>query len=177
VPPHCDTMDGPVVNAARAALDADQVELALAYVPADGEAAVTSAFDLARRARQEGDAAREVADLYFFDTVVREHRRGEGAAHTGLQPAGLDVGPVIPVAEEAADSGDPGPLTALLRAELEHQVARRCAEVQDRAAEAGTDLAAARAAVTARLGLLVWAHKLHLAMQADAHEDGHEHHH
>jgi hypothetical protein len=177
MPPHCDTMDGPVVGAARAALDADDVDIALAYVPPDGEAAVAAAFALARRARTEGDAAREVADLYFFDTVVREHRRGEGAAHTGLKPAGLDVGPVISVAERATDTGDPGPLTALLRDELERQVARRCASVQELSAHADAGLPEARAAVSARLGLLVWAHALHAAMRADAHEGTHDHHH
>lgn len=175
MPPHCDTMDGPVVTAARQALDAEEVEVALAYVPVDGEDEVRAAFDLASKARLEGLAAREVADLYFFDTVVRVHRRGEGAAHTGLKPAGLDVGPVIPVAEAAADSGDSQPLVELLRGELERQVARRVEHARQLAAHANEGLPAARAATTARLGLLVWAHKLHGAMQADAHEDGHGH--
>jgi hypothetical protein len=51
------------------------------------------------KARHEGPASREVADRHFFETVVRLHRAGEGAPYTGLKPAGLDVGPVIPVAE------------------------------------------------------------------------------
>lgn len=175
MPPHCDTMDGPVVTAARQALDADDVEVALAYVPVEGEDEVRAAFNLASNARVEGMTAREVADLYFFDTVVRVHRRGEGAAHTGLKPTGLDVGPVIPIAEAAVDSGDPQPLVELLREELERQVARRVEHARRLATHATEGLPAARAATTARLGLLVWSHKLHAAMQADAHEDGHGH--
>ncbi|MEX2550627.1 MAG: DUF6448 family protein [Nitriliruptoraceae bacterium] len=92
MPPHCDTLDGPVVAAARDALERGEVEVALSFVPADGEGEVRAAFELARKARAEGEAGREVADLYFFDTVVRVHRHGEGAPHTGLKPAGLDVG-------------------------------------------------------------------------------------
>ena len=38
MPPHCDTMDGPVVTAARKALEAQNVNLALAYVPENGGA-------------------------------------------------------------------------------------------------------------------------------------------
>ena len=169
----CFTLDGPVVTAARAALDADRVDLVLPYVPSDGEDEVRAAFELARKARPGGEAAREVAVLYFFDTVVRVHRRGEGAPHTGLKPAGLDVGPVIPLAAQAADTGDTAPLLALLRDELERQVTRRCQQVRSLAAHADEGVPAARAATSARLGLLVWSHKLHAAMQVNIHEDGH----
>lgn len=175
MPPHCDTLDGPVVNAARDALEQGDVDMALPFVPVDGEDEVRAAFSLARNARDAGAAAREVADLYFFDAVVRVHRRGEGAPHTGLKPAGLDVGPVIPVAEQAADTGDPAALLALLSHELEHQVAHRLGEVRALAAHAGEGVAAARAATSARLGLLVWSHKVHALLRAAVHEDGHKH--
>jgi Family of unknown function (DUF6448) len=89
MPSHCDTMDGPVVSAASKALEAEDVNFALAYVPESGEAEVRSAFKKVLRAREADDqAAREVADLYFFETVVRVHRAGEGAPYTGLKPAG-----------------------------------------------------------------------------------------
>jgi hypothetical protein len=39
-------------------------------------------------ARKAGGEAKELADLYFFETLVRVHRAGEGAAYTGLKPAG-----------------------------------------------------------------------------------------
>jgi Family of unknown function (DUF6448) len=85
MPPHCDTMDGPVVSAARKALEAEDVNFALAYVPESGEAEVRSAFEKVLRACKADQAAREVADLYFFETVVRVHRAGEGAPYTGLR--------------------------------------------------------------------------------------------
>jgi hypothetical protein len=94
-------MDGPVVTAAERALEAKDANLALAYVPKDGEDEVTRAFEAALRIREQGSSVREVADLHFFETVVRVHRAGEGAPYTGLKPAGLEHGPVIPVAERA----------------------------------------------------------------------------
>ena len=98
MPPHCDSLDGPVATAARDALMSGDVDLVLPFVPADAEAEVRAAFDLAAKARAMGGEAAEVADRWFFETAVRVHRAGEGAPYTGLKPAGLDVGPVIPAA-------------------------------------------------------------------------------
>jgi hypothetical protein len=160
MPPHCDTLDGPVVVAARAALDGDDVDLALPFVPVDGEDEVRVAFDLARKARPQGAEARQVADLYFFDTVVRVHRRGEGAPHTGLKPAGLDVGPVIPLAEQAVETGDPQPLSDFLQRSVEDEAGERLDQVRALKADAGAGVPAARAYTSAMLGFLVWSHKL-----------------
>jgi hypothetical protein len=169
MPPHCDTLDGPVVTAAREALDSDDVDLALPFVPADGEQEVLDAFERARKARVQSPEAREVADLYFFDTVVRVHRRGEGAPHTGLKPAGLDPGPVIPLAERALDTGDTTDLVAFLQAAVQAQAGRRLAHVRELAAEAAAGVPAARAHTSAMLGFLVWAHKLWKATSAEGH--------
>ncbi|HEY5901912.1 MAG TPA: DUF6448 family protein, partial [Anaerolineales bacterium] len=63
MPPHCDSMDGPVVTAARQALEAKDANLVLPYVPKEGEAEVTRAFEKVIQLRNDGAAAREVADL------------------------------------------------------------------------------------------------------------------
>src|SRR5215207_11421921 len=121
MPPHCDSMDGPVVTAAKRALEAKDVSIALAFVPKDGEDEVTRAFEAALRIRDQGSSVREVADLHFFETVVRAHRAGEGAPYTGLKPAGLDHGPVIPIAERAIESGSPERLIGLLTGRVEEE--------------------------------------------------------
>lgn len=36
--------------------------------------------------RAKGKEAQELADMYFFETLVRIHREGEGAPYTGLKP-------------------------------------------------------------------------------------------
>ena len=160
MPPHCDSLDGPVVVAARQALDADDVAVVLPFVPLEGEDEVRAAFDLARKARVEGPDARTVADLYFFDTVVRVHRHGEGAPHNGLRPAGLDVGPVIPLAEQAVQTGDPTALTNFLNTVVRDESERRLRDVLALRADAGGGVPAARAYTSAMLGFLVWAHQL-----------------
>ena len=125
MPPHCDSLDGPVVTAARNALHNGAVEWVLPYVHADGEGELRDAFDLASKVRVLGPEAQVVADRWFFETAVRVHRAGEGADFAGLKPAGLDIGPVIPAAERALRSGAPDELVDLLgwtvRTQVEHR--------------------------------------------------------
>lgn len=175
VPPHCDSMDGPVVTAARRALDAGDASIALAYVPKRGEEEVRRAFDAALSIRDKGPSVREVADLHFFETLVRVHRAGEGAPYTGLMPAGLDHGPVIPVAERAIDTGSPERLVELLTARVEEEVRQRFDHVMELKARTDGDLDANRAYVAAMLDLQVWSHGLYLATRAAAHEHQHVH--
>jgi hypothetical protein len=177
MPPHCDTMDGPVVTAARKALEAEDVNSALAYVPESAEAEVKSAFEKVLLARKVDPAAREVADLYFFETLVRLHRAGEGAPYTGLKPAGLDEGPVIPVAEKAIEIGSPDALITTLTATLRQELQHRFEHMMHLRDHAPDDVARAREYVEAMLGLQVYAHQLYGAMKADPHEGQHGHHH
>ncbi len=177
MPPHCDSMDGPVVTAARAALEADDARLVLPYVPKEGEGEVVAAFARTREVRKLSRPARELADDAFFETVVRIHRASEGAPYTGLKPAGLDVGPVIPAAERAVETGRGEELADLLCAELRSEVSRRLAEVKRLEADADEDVDHARAFVQAMLGFEVWSHSLHEAVNATPHEHGHVHAH
>ncbi len=52
--------------------------------------------------------------MYFFETLVRIHRAGEGVPYTGLKPAGRDLGPAIPMADKALETGAVEPLVKLL---------------------------------------------------------------
>jgi hypothetical protein len=176
MPPHCDSLDGPVVKAAARAIQAEDVDLVLPYVKAEGEDEVRTAFERTLKARLDADA-REVADLYFFETVVRAHRRGEGAPYTGLKPAGLDVGPVIPVAERAIETSSAEDLIALLTGKLRHEVEERFDTVMRLQEHASGPVPEAREYVEAMLGPQVWSHGLYLAMEASAHgqAEAHEH--
>ena len=181
MPPHCDSMDGPVVTAARQALEKGNVELILPYVKEGAAGDVQSAFDKAMRARKLDSSAREVADLYFYETVVRLHRGGEGAPYTGLKPAGLDVGPVIPVAEKAIEAASPDRLIALLTDTLRHELQHRFERVMELRHHRSADVARAREYVEAALGLQVYSHQLYQAMKAHPHEahgaEPQQHHH
>jgi len=102
---HCDGMDGPVVTLARKALESGNVNLVLPWVLENDESEIRRAFDHTMVVRKLGSEAKQLADRYFFETLVRIHRASEGAAYTGLKPAGIDLGPAILAADKALDSG------------------------------------------------------------------------
>ena len=54
-----------------------------------------------------------MADMYFFETLVRIHRAGEGAPYTGLKP-GSAVDPAVALADKALDSGSVDKLVKVL---------------------------------------------------------------
>jgi hypothetical protein len=168
-------LDGPVVGAARQAIEAGRVDLVLPFVPAAGEPEVTSAFEETLALRGLSPEAAPFADRWFFENVVRVHRAGEGAPFTGLKPAGLDVGPVIPVAERALETGSPDELVGVLQGVIAEEVKHRLDHALQLKPGADAGLPRAREYVEAMLGLQVWAHKLYLAAHASAHEGEHHH--
>lgn len=113
MPPHCDTMDGPVVTAAK-----------------EAENEIEKAFEKTIAARKLGKQAREIADLWFFETIVRLHREGEGAPYTGLKPAGLDEGPVMPRAEKAIEEGNAKEVTEFLSHVVEEELQKAWEKVE-----------------------------------------------
>jgi hypothetical protein len=161
-------MDGPVVTAARKALDAGNIDLVLPFVPEWGEGEVSEAFAKVLPLRE--GPGREVAGLYFFETVVRVHRAGEGAPYTGLKPAGLSEGPVIPLAEKAIESGSAEELVSHLSALLRDAIDERFRHVMRLQDQADGPVPAAREYVEAMLGFEVYAHTLYSCAIADSRE-------
>ena len=84
---HCDSVDGPVVAAAREALEANDVTRVQPHVKPETEAELMAAFEHTVSVRAHGGEAQDLADRYFFETAVRLHRAGEGARYTGLKEA------------------------------------------------------------------------------------------
>lgn len=174
---HCDTLDGPVAQAAAKALATGNVNIALPYAPASAEAEIRAQFDLARKVRSLGPEARALADRSFMEAVVRLHREAEGAPFEGLKPAGIDHGPAIPAAEAAVKGGDLARIKSVLSHDLEAALEERLNHVrhaQAAPAEARTheDVARVRERVTAELGFVTFAETVRQA----AHGAGTTHH-
>ena len=110
---HCDTLDGPVVESARNALVSDDVTPVLKWVSIDDEQVIRTAFQNTMEVRKLGGQAQKLADMYFFETLVRIHRAGEGATYTGLKP-GTEVDPAIALADKALESGSVDKLVGVL---------------------------------------------------------------
>lgn len=171
---HCDSTNGPVVEAARQALAKGDVDLVLPYVPHSAEAELTAAFDHARAVRSLGPEARALADQFFFETAVRLHRMGEGAPYTGLKEA-ADLGPALESAEAALESGELDEVYAVLDQAVRQEVGAKYAAVEAARAHAAEEqtVAAQRERVEAELAFEIYIHDLYTAMVgSDSHGAG-----
>jgi hypothetical protein len=165
---HCDTLDGPVVSDARAALAAGDVGPVLKWVQPADEAAIRSAFARTLEVRRAGDAARELADTWFFETLVRIHRDGEGAPYTGLKP-GDEVEPGIAAADQALATGEVDDLVAEVSAEVADGIRSRFERVTATREHADHNVQAGRAYVAAYVEFIHFVEGLHAALAAGHH--------
>lgn len=162
---HCDALDGPVVRAARAALDAGNVTGVLRWVGPAHEAEITSAFARTLAVRKLGGEARELADTWFFERLVRVHRAGEGAAFDGLKPAGR-IDPAIAMADSALEKGAIDPMIAKMTAHITAGVKERFEAVRRARAHADDSVDAGRHYVAAYVQYVHYVEGLHLAANA-----------
>jgi len=126
---HCDTMDGPVVADARKALDKKNVNYVLKWVRSEDEAEIRNAFDLSVRVRGLNADATQLSEKYFFETVVRLHRQGEGMEYTGIKPSGTPVDEKIKAADKAIETGNISPLGKLVPPERMAELTERFEKV------------------------------------------------
>jgi len=110
---HCDTLDGPVVKEAKIALEKGEVTPVLKWVTKENEQEIREQFDKTLKVRKQSNEARQLADTYFFETLVRIHRAGEGAPYTGLKAAGT-VEPSVAAADKALESGSVDSLVSMI---------------------------------------------------------------
>jgi hypothetical protein len=172
---HCDSVDGPVVSAARQALVEEDVDRILPYVQPDAEQELTAAFQHVLAVRALGPEAQELADHYFFETAVRLHRAGEGAPYTGLK-AGGDPGPALAAAEEALESGSLSGVYRVLNRAVREGIDGRYAvvvEARAHAAEAQS-VEAERERVEAELLFETYVFELYTAALGEADPHGAE---
>ncbi|HPL15941.1 MAG TPA: DUF6448 family protein [Spirochaetota bacterium] len=118
---HCDTLDGPVILAAKKALDEKNVNRVLIWVQKGDEKEINGAFSKALAERVK-DGKRETADREFFETLVKVHRAGEGAPFTGLKPAGEELNPAVEAADKSIENGKIDGVSALLAKTMNDKV-------------------------------------------------------
>ena len=169
---HCDGMDGPVITDAKKALETGDVNLVLIWVQKKDEVEVRNAFQKTLVVRKLNPEARELADLYFFETLVRIHRAGEGEPYTGIKPAGRDLGSAIPAADKAIRDGKLEPLYKILTNKIYDGLHDRFEAVMKKKGFKKDDVAAGREFVEAYVPFL---HYVEALYDAAAKGGGHGH--
>jgi hypothetical protein len=166
---HCDGLDGPVVKSARAALEARNVALVAIWVQPQDEPEIRRAFEQTLVVRSLSPQAKELADRFFFETVVRVHRAGEGAPFTGLKPAGRDLGPAIPAADKALEERSLEPLVTLLTDTMRDRLRQHFNEAVTARTYDVDDVVAGREYVRAYVAFIHYVERLYESSTAATH--------
>ena len=166
---HCDTLDGPVVAAARKALDTGNVDLVLIWVQKKEEAEIRNHFQKTVAVRKVNAQAKELADMYFFETLVRIHRAGEGAGYTGLKPAGK-IEPPIAAADKSLETGKLQDVAKLISTRMEQGLHRSFEDMMKKRKYKPDDVAAGRAFASAYVEYTHYVERLYDAAETLAPE-------
>jgi hypothetical protein len=182
---HCDTLDGPVVKDAKAALEKGDVTPVLKWVAKADEEEIRVAFKKALAVRSKGPEAKELADQFFFETLVRVHRAAEGAPFTGLKPAGTDLGPAVSAADKALQDGKIDAVVDLVTKDVAAGIRERFAVVMEKKKHADESVEAGREYVAAYVAYVHYVEGIHAVATGGHHEGNseggpagslHEHH-
>lgn len=166
---HCDGKDGPVIKSAQQALDSGNVNRVLVWVQHTDEAQIKDAFRKALEVRKLNPSARELADHYFFETLVRVHRAGEGAPYTGIKPAGRDLSPAVVAGDKALETGSVEPLAKLLTQAVHKSVGGQYKDVMAKKNFKADDVAAGQEYVKAYVGYIHSVERIYAAAAGPAH--------
>ena len=167
-------MDGPVVKAAQKALETGNVNLVLIWVRKNDGGEIKNAFQKTLAVRKLGLQAKELSGMYFFETLVRVHRAAEGEPYTGLKPAGRDLGPAIPTADNALESGKLELLLKLLTESIQAEVREKFKHALAKKKYRADDVDLGRAYVEAYVPFVRYFEQIYEAVKSPS--GGHLHH-
>ncbi len=169
---HCDALDGPVIKEAHLALENGDVTPLLKWVTEEHENDIRNAFAKTLAVRRKGIDARGLADRFFFETLVRVHRAGEGAPYTGLKPAGT-ITPAVAAADMALDAGSVDELSAKIGNAVRDGIRKRFAEVAEKRKHANDSVEAGREHVEAYVEYVHFVEGIHdMVAKGATHDHG-----
>lgn len=145
---------------AKAALAKGEIAPVLKWVPAAGEAEVREAFARALSVRKGGKEAQELADTWFFETLVRVHRASEGAPYTGLKAGGAEE-ETIAAADKALATGKVDELVKLVAGAVEEGIRHRFAQTAEQRKHADHDVEHGRAYVASYVEFIHYGERIY----------------
>jgi hypothetical protein len=145
---------------ARQALEKGDATPVLKWVKKSDEPEVREALQKALKVRDKGPEAKDLAETFFFETVVRLHRASEGAPYTGLKPAGTDPGPVVREGDKSLETGSADQLVKHLAHLVSDGIRRRFDLTLEKKKHADENVEAGRAFVSAYVDFIHYVERL-----------------
>lgn len=161
---HCDTMNGPVIPEAKAALEKGDVTPILKWIKKDNEAEIKAAFTKAVAVRAKGPEAKDLADRYFLETLVRLHRAGEGAPYSGLKDEPVE--PIVAMADKALADGSVDDMIKAINGHMAHAIKEKFTKAVDTRKNKDKSVEAGREFVEAYVTYMHYVEGVHTAIVA-----------
>ncbi len=175
---HCDTMDGPTVIDGVSAMENNNINYVLKWVQPEYEDELTNAFNLSMKVKDLSPEAREIAERYFFENLVRIHRVGEGAPYDGVKPSGTPIDEKVAAADKSIEIGNLSPLDGMIDEEKIPELTERFEKVMSLKDYDVNDVEAGREYIEAYVKFFKFAegeeeHGEHGTIDAHAEKDAH----
>jgi hypothetical protein len=133
---------------------------------------IRETFQKTLKVRTQGKDAQELADRYFFETLVRVHRAGEGAPFTGLKPAGTEVEPGVAAADQALERGSADAAVELVTRAVAQGIRERYEKVSAAKAYKDENVEAGRAFVAAYVSFVHFVEEVHALASGEGSSHG-----
>lgn len=167
---HCDTANGPVIPEAKEALEKGDITIVLKWIKKEDETEVKAAFSKAIVVRNMGPEAKELADKYFIETLVRLHREGEGAPYTGIKDKPVE--PIVALADKALADGSADEIIKKMSGHMEEAVREKFNKVMEAKKNKDKSVEAGREFVEAYVAYMHYVEGIHSAIMSAG---GHHH--
>jgi hypothetical protein len=168
---HCDTMDGPLVADIKKSLKSKNIMPVLKWIKKSDEEEIKNMFERVLSFSKENSEQKELLDMYFIETVVRVHRKGEGAPYNGLKPSGFPIDPIIKKGDLSITSGKVDDLAELLSKEIKIKIKNKFEKAWELKKNANLDVEIGRKYTEAYADYIHFIESLHKLI-----EDSHHHH-
>jgi hypothetical protein len=169
---HCDTYSGPVILAANQALEKGDVTPVLKWVKKEDEEQIKAAFKKTMAVRSKGPEAKELADNYFFETLVRVHRAGEGAPYTGLKNEPVE--PIVAMSDKSLETGKVDSLINKITGHIKEGIKQHFTKALEAKKNADKSVEAGREYVEAYITFVHYVEGIHEAAMSKGEHHGDE---
>ena len=167
---HCDTTSGPVILEAKSALEKGDMTPILKWIKKGNEAEIKAAFAKAVAVRAKGPEAKELADQYFLETLVRLHRAGEGAPYTGIKDDPVE--PIIAMADKALADGSVDAMIKKISSHMAQAIREKFEKALEASKNKDKSVEAGREFVEAYVTYMHYVEGIHTAIMSTG---GHHH--
>jgi len=174
---HCDTIEGPVVNDAKQALEKANADIVLKWVREQDEARLRKAFNVTLKKREQNPEDKNNIDMSFYEEAVKLHRVSEGVEYTGIKTGQIQVDPIIETADSAIAKGDSDLLVKMFPENVRKNIQSGFNKVMEKKKYMGESVAAGREYVASYIEFMHYIEKLRVDANAKNHKSGEENHH